>query len=60
MAITSNLVESIFKCLERRDWDRYQRYISEQERQHGRRSKAQRLNYQEFRTKDQTKYANNR
>jgi hypothetical protein len=60
MAITSNLVESIFKCLERRDWDRYQRYIREQERQYGRRSKAQRLNYQEFRTKDQTKYANNR
>ena len=60
MATTSHLVDSIFKCLEKRDWNRYQRYINEQERQHGRRSKARCLNYQEFRTKDNDKYANNR
>jgi hypothetical protein len=60
MALKPNIVESIFKCLERRDWLRYQSYLTEQERLQGRRSRAKRLNYQEFRTRDQAKYANRR
>jgi hypothetical protein len=60
MALKPNIVESIFKCLERRDWLRYQQYLSEREQLFDRQSKAKRLNYQEFRTQEQAKYSNNR
>jgi len=59
MALTPNIIESIFKCLEKRDWSRYQSYLSEQDRR-GRKTRSQRLNYQEFRTREQRKYANGR
>lgn len=60
MSLKPNIIDSIFKCLEKRDWSRYQSYLAEQERLPGRRSRAKRLNYQEFRTREQAKYANNR
>ena len=59
MSLKPNIIDSIFKCLEKRDWSRYQSYLAEQERR-GRKARSQRLNYQEFRTQDQAKYANRR
>ena len=59
MSLKPNIIDSIFKCLEKRDWSRYQSYLSEQDRR-GRKARSQRLNYQEFRTQDQAKFANRR
>jgi hypothetical protein len=48
-----DLAESILKCVEKRDWADYQRYLSGEGPKLNQGPQEKPMNYQEFRTRDE-------
>ncbi len=54
----ADLAELILKCVEKRDWADYQRYLSDDCQEREEQPQGRQMNYQEFRTQDQHYHPN--